>query len=72
MSRAKLRLVLILLALILVIATVLSGLLTYWVGAATAPGSGDGEAEQMLPLVSPIPPGFRQFGSVARQPARAP
>jgi len=73
MSRTKLRIVLILLALILVMATVLSGLLTYWVGAATPPASGsrDGEAGQMLPLVRSTLAGFRQFGSVARQSAWA-
>ena len=74
MSRTKLRIVLILLALILVMATILSGLLTYWVGAATPPasGSGDGEAGQMLPPVHSAPAGLSQSGSVARQSSRAP
>jgi hypothetical protein len=50
MSRTRLRVVLILLALILVMATILSGILTYWVGAveSPAPTPEDGEAGRVL------------------------
>ena len=46
MSRTQVRVVLILIALILVLAAILSGILTYWVGAEAlpAPTPGPGEA----------------------------
>ena len=63
MSRTQLRVVLILVALILVVASVLFGILTYWVGAEGLPPSTpeDGEAGQVLLVAYSIP-------KVARQP----
>ncbi len=50
MSRTQIRIVLILLALILVVATILSGLLTWWAGAAGSqePVPADRETVQLL------------------------
>jgi flagellar basal body-associated protein FliL len=64
LPRTKLRIVLILLALILVMATILSGLLTYWVGSEKSPASDslEGEAGQKLPFVSSIPNRCWLFG----------
>ncbi len=52
MSRTQMRIVLILLALILVAATILSGLLTWWASAAgpQEPVPGDHETMQLLPV----------------------
>ena len=51
MSRTRPRVVLILLVLILVVASILSSLLTYWVGASDVPTGtpSDGEAGGILP-----------------------
>lgn len=74
LPRAKLRVVLILLALILVMATILSGLLTYWVGPETSPASdsSEGEAGQNFPFVHCIPKRCCQFEVVAYQSPQAP
>jgi hypothetical protein len=57
MSRTQLRVVLILVALILVVASVLFGILTYWVGAEGLPASTpeDGEAGQELLAADRMP-----------------
>jgi hypothetical protein len=63
MSRTRLRVVLILLALILVMATILSGILTYWVGAveSPAPTPEDGEAGRVLLIADLASKGSRQI-----------
>jgi len=74
MSRTQLRVVLILVALILVVASVLFGILTYWVGAEGLPASTpeDGEAEQVLLAVDRMPKGAWQPESPRFQPLQTP
>jgi len=74
MSRTRLRIVLILLALILVVASILSGLLTRWVGALGSPASNpeDGEAGQPLLASRRTLRGTLQPGCPAYQPLPGP
>jgi len=74
MSRTQLRVVLILIVLILVVASILSGILTYWVGAEGSPASTpqDGETGQVLLAADRASKGSCQPEYPSYQPSQTP
>ena len=64
MSRTQVRVILILIAFILIVAAILSGILTYWVGAESLPASTPegGDAGQTPAAASRFLLGYRVYG----------